>query len=362
MESSDLSDLDAADPMIVATALRACRARLRDGTLEGDALFAFAAKLDALAAHDSHRVRQAVAETMPFVSDAAYAKLHAVLSKDKSPYVRSAVEDAAKQRSTIKRDAARDDEHDQRLDRWWRELDATGARRVAERVAAHETEYFVRRMHHEAGNAVGDARRALKKLREGVDAPDIDRAATRASIERLAERLTFVEHVLDTGRARAKSDEPTFAPVNVGALVRDEAALLAGRFSDRAVAVESDVADVTIDADAAFLRQAFANILKNAVEAHDGDARVRVSVRSEGTHAVVVIEDRGRGFHPGSLDRAFVPFGSTKPGGTGFGLFIARRVARNVHGGELRIASEAGSGTSGTMRLPVKQEKKKRRK
>lgn len=357
-----LAELDASVPMTVAWAVRGAADRLRDGTLDGDALLAVLQKLAALAADPRARVRQAVAEALPHLPERMFQKLHPVFAADKSPYVRNAAEDAEKKVSALKREAAREEEHDQRVARWYRDLDAIGARAVAVRVATHETEYFVRRMHHEAANAFLAQRDAMAKLREAIDAREIDRGLLRACADTIAERSAFVEHVLDSGRTHAKAVEPSFAPVRLRDLVADEAALLGGRVADRGGRVVVDVAgvtDVEIDADARFLRQAIANLLKNAVEAYDAKAErfvVRVTTTDRATDVVLAIADEGCGMSAESLEGAFVPFGSVKPGGTGFGLFIARRVARSIHGGELAIESAVGEGTTVTMTLPKKQE------
>jgi signal transduction histidine kinase len=141
---------------------------------------------------------------------------------------------------------------------------------------------------------------------------------------------------------------------------------LATRFPEKAGRLRVDLSEVdralAIDVDAQFLRQAIANILKNAVEAYDGreaeDVRVTVSARAVADEASVeiVIRDYGCGMQEPSAERAFVPFESSKDGGTGFGLFIARRVARNVHGGDLRLESVIGEGTTVRMTLPLRQE------
>jgi len=127
------------------------------------------------------------------------------------------------------------------------------------------------------------------------------------------------------------------------------------------VDVEGVDARIELMADAGYLRDAFGNILRNAVEAYDTlpeERRIRVatSARVSGTDALVSFADQGAGMNEEQLARAFVPFGSTKPGGTGFGLYNARRVARQIHGGDLQIASAPGEGTTVTMTLPLGQE------
>ncbi len=83
--------------------------------------------------------------------------------------------------------------------------------------------------------------------------------------------------------------------------------------------------------------------------------------RASAIDVTVTVRDFGAGMHERDVARAFVPFGSSKPGGTGFGLYIARRVARAVHGGDLTLASTLGEGTTVTMTLPLRQESGARR-
>ena len=121
------------------------------------------------------------------------------------------------------------------------------------------------------------------------------------------------------------------------------------------------------DVDANFLRQALTNIVKNAIEAYDGrsdgpiDLCVTTKLVSAETQVAIGVADRGCGMDADSVRQAFVPFGSSKTGGTGFGLFISRKVARQYHGGDLALASTPGAGPTVTMTLPLRQETKSKR-
>jgi signal transduction histidine kinase len=367
-----LGDLDAADPLAVAFAVRRGADLLRNAAWDPDDLRAFVDRLVALAKDESPRVRQSVAEAAPYLPEAVSRDLLAPLAKDPSPFVRDAAERAERKRSALRRTAAKEEEHDSRVARWYREITAPGARAIARRIASHETEYFVRRMVHEAGAAFPPFDEAAGKLRAGLEAPEIDRARMRAELDRMEERVAFLKHVLATGRANAKAEEPELREEKLGAIVLDEVALLAARFPEKAECLAVDTlgvdASLVVDVDAAFLRQALGNILKNAVEAYDGSAgpmgiRIRVGVRAlaGGTEAEIVVADKGCGMDDLSRERAFVPFGSVKNGGTGFGLFLARRIARAIHGGDLSLASTRGEGTTVTMTLPLRHDVKKKR-
>ena len=371
-ESSNalLAALDGADPLAVTSALRQCVDRLRDQEWAPSLLDALIEKLARLAPHDSPRVRQAVAEAAPYLPDALFGDLVARFKKDASPYVRDAAKRAERRKSTLRREAAKEDEHDQRVDRWYAEL-GPAKRRVALRIVAHEIEYYVRRMHHEASPLFVPLADTLAKLESAVDKPSLDRGELRGHAARMKELVALLGHVLDESRKRARTVEADFRVENVRALVRGEIERLREAQPERAARIEVDASAVDgsldIECDANFLKQAFGNILKNAVEAYGnaGPIPIRVSARAaaSATQVEIVFEDRGCGMRPESVSEAFVPFGSSKPGGTGFGLFLARRIARQLHGGDLALASTLGQGTTVTMTLPLRQEtvKKKRK-
>ena len=111
---------------------------------------------------------------------------------------------------------------------------------------------------------------------------------------------------------------------------------------------------VTVHADATALRSCFENLLRNAVEAiGDRPGHVDVDVSRDGD-AVVTIRDDGAGVDPAEVPRLFLPFQSDRPGGTGLGLPLARKIAI-LHGGSLAMTGAPGRGAAVTVRLPVLQ-------
>jgi signal transduction histidine kinase len=106
--------------------------------------------------------------------------------------------------------------------------------------------------------------------------------------------------------------------------------------------------------DARELRKAFLNLILNALEALDRPGRLTIStIYTAATGGVTVrIEDTGGGMSAETLARAFDMFFTTKPEGTGLGMAIARSVIER-HGGELRLESLHGRGTTVSVRLPV---------
>jgi nitrogen fixation/metabolism regulation signal transduction histidine kinase len=100
------------------------------------------------------------------------------------------------------------------------------------------------------------------------------------------------------------------------------------------------------------LQQVLINLLKNAVEASDGEPQiaVRIDRLSDGATRVQVL-DRGRGMDEEVMRKALVPFYSTKQTGTGVGLPLCREIVE-AHGGLLRIQSRSGGGTAVSFWLP----------
>ena len=111
----------------------------------------------------------------------------------------------------------------------------------------------------------------------------------------------------------------------------------------------------TIHADRAQIEQVLINLLKNACEATGDklDARVSLSFfrrAGEGDHFVV--EDNGPGMRPEVAEQAFIPFFTTKEGGSGIGLSLCRQIVR-LHGGHIRMTSAEGKGTQVDFMLPL---------
>ena len=106
-----------------------------------------------------------------------------------------------------------------------------------------------------------------------------------------------------------------------------------------------------VSGDAAALEALFLNLLLNAIDATARDGRVAVSMSARDGFAEVRIRDSGNGSAPTDLARAFEPLYSTKPGGTGLGLPIARRIAQS-HGGDVHLHRGAGE-TCASVRLPL---------
>ena len=106
--------------------------------------------------------------------------------------------------------------------------------------------------------------------------------------------------------------------------------------------------------DRTLLRQSILNLVKNGLEALGRGGKLTVSTRRVDDHVEIAIQDTGPGIAADVGNRLFEQFFTTKPQGTGLGLYISRQIIEE-HGGTLRWESAPGAGTTFTATLPIKR-------
>lgn len=150
-------------------------------------------------------------------------------------------------------------------------------------------------------------------------------------------------------RLEFTSESITTVLERMASLIREEADL-----KGIAIRTEWEGNDpLVIPMDVDKLRQAFYNLLKNAMEAIAGQGRIDISARRNGTGMVSIrISDTGCGLTAGEIDHIFDPEYTTKEKGLGLGLALAHEIIRG-HGGEIRVESAVGVGTTFDVLLPL---------
>ncbi len=168
-------------------------------------------------------------------------------------------------------------------------------------------------------------------------------------------RITaLMRDLLDYGR-------PSSLDLHIGTL--SEVALLAVRrvrkqAAERGVEIVNEILtdDHRVLMDQGRLCSAFENLLKNAIShSPSGESVFLCAGSSEGEHRRWVwfrVEDCGTGFYPDDLPRLFEPFFTRRPGGTGLGLPIVKRVIDH-HGGRVIAENRPDGGASMTVLLPA---------
>ena len=177
--------------------------------------------------------------------------------------------------------------------------------------------------------------------------------AEAASHERLilVEReLTRMQETLQRQLSSCRSAGLRPTRVDLRALVTETLLLLSAQAKEARVKLSSH-GHATVEADARRLKDALVNLVTNAIEATPPGGEVVVHVRTCPNDVEIVVCDTGRGMPEETLHRLGTPFFTTREGGNGLGVMLARAVLA-LHGGALSYDSEPGSGTKVTATLP----------
>ncbi len=187
----------------------------------------------------------------------------------------------------------------------------------------------------------------------GPHSPECQAEVVEAA-EVIARRGHGLIHFVE--RYRRLTDGPAAIKVRTPAtqLVKDLDRLALAMISDDEIAYSSTVhpAWLTLDIDPDLLEQAMINLLKNAVDAVRGrsGAEVRLTCALEDEQISLTVTDNGPGLPTADPEGVFVPFFTTKDGGSGIGLTLARQIALS-HGGRLEHRPGRG-GASFQLILP----------
>jgi len=218
---------------------------------------------------------------------------------------------------------------------------------------------FVANVSHELKTPVGAVGLLAEAVLDSVDDPEtVHRFATK--ILRESTRLgALVTELIALSRLTGAEALPDLDTVEVDDVVTE--ALARSRLSAESMGIDITVDEpsgLEVAGDRTLLVTALSNLVENAIAYSPPDASVSVSRRVEGGWVEIAVTDRGIGIEPEHQVRVFERFFRVDParsratGGTGLGLAIVKHVLAN-HGGEVRLWSRPGTGSTFTMRLPA---------
>ena len=221
---------------------------------------------------------------------------------------------------------------------------------------------FVANVSHELKTPIG----ALGLLSEAIlgakDQPDaVVRFATRMQNE--AKRLTdLVQEIIDLSRLQSSDPLQKALEVEIGDVVREAVDQAQFSSEQRGISLEiGEIENATVIGDREQLITAVHNLVENAVNYSPENTHVSIVTKKHGNLVEVSVTDQGIGIAEGELNRIFERFYRVDParsrltGGTGLGLSIVKHVALN-HGGDVKVWSKLGVGSTFTLQLPLAQE------
>lgn len=172
--------------------------------------------------------------------------------------------------------------------------------------------------------------------------------------------LSLIDDLVDLQAIERDDFKPEVEPLDLADLARRAAGLLAVRASDRNVRIDPPGGDEILPAVGDFTRglQVLMNLLTNAIRYTPEGGQVWIRLEREGDFAAVIVADQGKGIAADDQRRVFDKFeriDQNEPGGTGLGLYIARRLARAM-GGDVSVESAPGQGARFTFTLPLSKD------
>jgi signal transduction histidine kinase len=218
-----------------------------------------------------------------------------------------------------------------------------------------------------ANGIVHDFRNPMSSLR--LDAQMLEKEAGRGAemrTERMAELAGRMRHTLDRMEkvfqeflVLARPGEEPAERLELGACAKECLEMLVPRFESAGVVPEIRVAEggVFIQASGAAVKRALLNVLLNATQHAGTGGRVVVEVSHVGSRARMDVCDTGPGIPKEERERVFEMFYTTRPQGTGLGLFLAR-TAIEKNGGNIVVAESEGAGARLRIEFPVAEKER----
>lgn len=208
------------------------------------------------------------------------------------------------------------------------------------------------------GSIGGFARFVRRKSKDTLDPRSglmLERIETASAF-----MLGLVEDLLDLSVIQSGEIQLHTERIRLGDVLDDVVEINRSLAAQKDIDIELEVEDCELVADPRKLQQVVTNLLTNAVKFSPPGTTVRVSGCARGGQARVAVRDEGQGIPPDEQGKIFDIYSTTSVKGTagekstGLGLAIVRRVVE-AHGGEIRVVSEVGVGSTFELTLPLER-------
>ncbi len=229
-----------------------------------------------------------------------------------------------------------------------RQRDQQRRLRDSERLVAMGTAYSA--LAHDIRTplvAVGGLIRSIRKDLKG-DGKSLEKLDT--VVKETARLENMVTEILDFSRPlRLHRSEASMRRI-----LSDCVAMVSDHAQQRGITIQlgssEDLPPVIVDP--ARMKQVFINLLTNAIEASPAGETVKLHPYRKGRKILVDITDHGEGIPPEKREQIFMPFFTTKRGGTGLGLPVAKKIAE-AHRGALQVLDPADGGVTFRVSIPI---------
>ena len=211
---------------------------------------------------------------------------------------------------------------------------------------------------HEIKNPLSTIKLNLNLLSEDLAASEDERDRRNLiRLKRLQDEVQRLHDVLDEFLRFAGKMELHRQNHDLRHLIEELIDFFRPQAESTRVVLRSSVPDepVVCSVDAGLIKQAVLNLMINATQAMSDGGELLLRLRREKDQAALEVIDTGPGIEPEACEKIFQAYYSTRPGGSGLGLPLTRRIVRQ-HGGDIQVHSELGKGTRFVVWLPLADE------
>jgi two-component system NtrC family sensor kinase len=214
---------------------------------------------------------------------------------------------------------------------------------------------------HEINNPLGGIltyiKLAIKKLdRYSPDTQSLDILQLKKYMVMVEEEVNRCKGITGSLLDFSRVKEPEIKEVDIKAILNKSLMLMEHKLSEQGITLVRNFNSLpsNIVADPDQIQQVCINIILNAVHAMPEGGILETSIRKHASFVEIVFKDSGCGIADEDLSKIFTPFFTTKKvgHGTGLGLTVAYGIIKN-HGGDIKVKSKTGAGTTVTIALPV---------
>ena len=189
---------------------------------------------------------------------------------------------------------------------------------------------------HELRNPLGVIAGYTKLLSKKLD------SSLTPTVDAISREIIVMDRIISDFLSFAKPAELNISDIDLKTIIENCVTAVTGERGNIKLNLDINGLPV-IKGDEVFLRQAFTNLIQNAVEAMPQGGKLTINASSKGDFLDVAISDAGHGIAENIMDKIFLPFFTTKENGTGLGLAIVHKIVIS-HGGNISVeSSEKGT-------------------
>jgi nitrogen fixation/metabolism regulation signal transduction histidine kinase len=220
-----------------------------------------------------------------------------------------------------------------------------------------------RRLAHEIKNPLTPIQLSAERIRRRFlsQMSDEDAQVLERATRTIVQQVEAMKEMVNAFSDYARAPDMEIVRVDLNHLVAEVAELYRVREIPVTIELNLDQEVAAVEADAGRLRQILHNLIRNAVEAMEGQDDAVLGITTRGTEefelraVFILVEDNGPGIPPDSVDRIFDPYVTSKPKGTGLGLAIVKKLVEE-HGGWVEATNRSEGGVRMTIALPADDE------